>query len=44
MFLLDVGPSTPKFCMQDELIKVPINQATTFENKVGSLNVVSSNH
>nr|WEU53174.1 ribosomal protein S1 [Dracaena sp. C6AG20210925]WEU53209.1 ribosomal protein S1 [Dracaena sp. CZ2NM20220705]WRO38782.1 ribosomal protein S1 [Dracaena cochinchinensis] len=41
MFLLDAGPGTPKICMQDELTGVPINRATRFENKVGSLNVVA---
>nr|UDH53967.1 ribosomal protein S1 [Hemerocallis citrina] len=41
MFLLDAGPGTPKMCMQDELTGVPINRATRFENKAGSLNVVS---
>ncbi|WOL10669.1 ribosomal protein S1 [Canna indica] len=41
MFLVDAGPGTPKICMQDELTGVPINQATRFENKVGSLNVVA---
>jgi len=41
MFLLDAGPGTPKICMQDEPTGVPINRATRFENKVGSLNVVA---
>nr|QKO27477.1 ribosomal protein S1 [Freycinetia banksii] len=42
MFLVDAGPGTPKICMQDEPTGVPINRATRFENKVGSLNVVAS--
>nr|QKO27494.1 ribosomal protein S1 [Campylosiphon congestus] len=41
MFLVDAGPGTPKICMQDEPTGVPINRATRFENKVGSLNVVA---
>nr|UFH78300.1 ribosomal protein S1 [Chlorophytum comosum] len=41
MFLLDAGPGTPQICMQDEPTGVPINRATRFENKVGSLNVVA---
>lgn len=41
MFLVDAGPGTPQICMQDELTGVPINRATRFENKVGSLNVVA---
>lgn len=41
MFLVDAGLGTPKICMQDELTGVPINRATRFENKVGSLNVVA---
>nr|ULQ69749.1 ribosomal protein S1 [Mayaca fluviatilis]ULQ69778.1 ribosomal protein S1 [Mayaca fluviatilis] len=41
MFLVDAGPGTPKICMQDEPAGVPINRATRFENKVGSLNVVA---
>jgi hypothetical protein len=40
-FLVDAGPGTPRTCMQDELTRVPINQATTrFENKVGFLDRV----
>nr|QKO27463.1 ribosomal protein S1 [Evodianthus funifer]QKO27464.1 ribosomal protein S1 [Dianthoveus cremnophilus] len=42
MFLVDAGPGTKKICMQDEPTGVPINRATRFENKVGSLNVVAS--
>ena len=42
MFLVDAGPGTPKILMQDEPTGVPINRATRFENKVGSLNVVAS--
>lgn len=41
MFLVDAGPGTQKICMQDEPTGVPINRATRFENKVGSLNVVA---
>nr|QKO27493.1 ribosomal protein S1 [Burmannia itoana] len=41
MFLVDAGPGTPKICMQDEPTGVPINRATRFENKVGSLNVMA---
>nr|YP_010990204.1 ribosomal protein S1 [Pontederia crassipes]WOW96088.1 ribosomal protein S1 [Pontederia crassipes] len=41
MFLVDAGLGTPIICMQDELTGVPINRATRFENKVGSLNVVA---
>nr|WKK50028.1 ribosomal protein S1 [Melastoma dodecandrum] len=37
MFLVDAGPGTPRMCMQDEPTGVPINRATRFENKVGSL-------
>ncbi|MCI00235.1 ribosomal protein S1, partial [Trifolium medium] len=41
-FLVDAGPGTPRTCMQDELTRVPINQAITrFENKVGFLDRVS---
>nr|UDH58344.1 ribosomal protein S1 [Brasenia schreberi] len=41
MFLVDAGPGTPRICMQDEPTGVPINRATRFENKVGSLDVVA---
>lgn len=41
MFLVNVGLGTPRICMQDELTGVPINRATRFENKVGSLGVVA---
>ncbi|KAJ4981579.1 hypothetical protein NE237_032416 [Protea cynaroides] len=41
MFLVDAGPGTPRICIQDEPIGVPINRATRFENKVGSLDVVA---
>ena len=41
MFLVDAGPGTPRICMQDELTGVPINRATRFENKVGSLDLVA---
>ena len=41
MFLVDAGPGTPRICMQDEPTGVPINRATRFENKVGSLGVVA---
>nr|YP_010411525.1 ribosomal protein S1 [Triosteum pinnatifidum]URP30534.1 ribosomal protein S1 [Triosteum pinnatifidum] len=41
MFLVDVGLGTPRICMQDEPTGVPINRATRFENKVGSLDLVA---
>nr|YP_009704555.1 ribosomal protein S1 [Spondias mombin]QEP09110.1 ribosomal protein S1 [Spondias mombin] len=41
MFLVDAGLGTPRICMQDELTGVPINRATRFENKVGSLYLVA---
>ena len=41
MFLVDAGLGTPRICMQDELTGVPINRATRFENKVGSLDLVA---
>ncbi|KAF3436662.1 hypothetical protein FNV43_RR19409 [Rhamnella rubrinervis] len=41
IFLVDAGLGTPRICMQDEPTGVPINQATRFENKVGSMNVVA---
>uniref|UniRef100_A0A7N2LES8 Ribosomal protein S1 n=1 Tax=Quercus lobata TaxID=97700 RepID=A0A7N2LES8_QUELO len=41
MFLVDAGLETPRICMQDEPTGVPINRATRFENKVGSLDVVA---
>jgi len=41
MFLVDAGPGTPRICMQDEPTGVPINRATRFENKVGSLDLVA---
>jgi len=41
MFLVDAGPGTPRMVMQDEPTGVPINRATRFENKVGSLDVVA---
>lgn len=41
IFLVDAGPGTPRKCMQDEPTGVPINRATRFENKVGSLDVVA---
>ncbi|XP_020240644.1 uncharacterized protein LOC109819348 [Cajanus cajan] len=41
MFLVDAGPGTPIICMQDEPTGVPINRATRFENKVGSLDLVA---
>ena len=41
MFLVDAGPGTPRIFMQDEPTGVPINRATRFENKVGSLDVVA---
>lgn len=41
MFLVDVGPGTPRICMQDEPTGVKINRATRFENKVGSLDLVA---
>ncbi|XP_021900250.1 uncharacterized protein LOC110816394 [Carica papaya] len=39
--LVDAGLGTPRICMQDEPTGVPINRATRFENKVGSLDVVA---
>lgn len=41
IFLVDAGPGTPRICMQDEPTGVPINRATRFENKVGSLDLVA---
>lgn len=41
MFLVDAGPGTPRIFMQDEPTGVPINRATRFENKVGSLDLVA---
>ena len=41
MFLVDAGLGTPIICMQDEPTGVPINRATRFENKVGSLDLVA---
>nr|ARX11161.1 ribosomal protein S1 [Amphibolis griffithii] len=41
MFLVDAGLGTPIICLQNELTGVPINRATRFENKVGSLDVVA---
>ena len=41
MLLVDAGPGTPRICMQDEPTGVPINRATRFENKGGSLDVVA---
>nr|UYG19704.1 ribosomal protein S1 [Pulsatilla chinensis var. kissii] len=41
IFLVDAGLGTPRICMQDEPTGVPINRATRFENKVGSLDVVA---
>nr|GME06074.1 cytochrome C oxidase subunit III [Ipomoea batatas] len=41
MFLVDAGLGTPRICMQDEPTGVPINRATRFENKVGSLDLVA---
>nr|UBT67924.1 ribosomal protein S1 [Panax quinquefolius] len=35
------GCRTPRICMQDEPTGVPINRATRFENKVGSLDLVA---
>lgn len=40
-FLVYTGLGTPRICMQDELTGVPINRATRFENKVGSLDLVA---
>ncbi|GAY68546.1 hypothetical protein CUMW_265000 [Citrus unshiu] len=37
IFLVDAGLGTPRICMQDEPTGVPINRATRFENKAGSL-------
>lgn len=41
IFLVDAGLGTPRICMQDEPTGVPINRATRFENKAGSLDVVA---
>ena len=41
MFLVDAGLEAPRICMQDEPTRVPINRATRFENKVGSLDLVA---
>uniref|UniRef100_UPI0031F3A02F ribosomal protein S1 n=1 Tax=Ruppia sinensis TaxID=2690835 RepID=UPI0031F3A02F len=41
MFLVDAGLETPRICLQNELTGVPINRATRFENKVGSLDVAA---
>ncbi|KAJ4961338.1 hypothetical protein NE237_021248 [Protea cynaroides] len=41
MLLVDARPGTPSIFMQDEPPGVPINRATRFENKVGSLDVVA---
>nr|QHB79547.1 ribosomal protein S1 [Sesuvium portulacastrum] len=41
IFLVDAGLGTPRICMQDEPTGVPINRATRFENKVGSLDLVA---
>ncbi|CAL0329981.1 unnamed protein product [Lupinus luteus] len=41
MFLVDAGPGTAIICMQDEPTGVPINRATRFEKKVGSLDLVA---
>nr|QYB18032.1 ribosomal protein S1 [Damnacanthus indicus var. indicus]QYB18160.1 ribosomal protein S1 [Damnacanthus indicus var. microphyllus]QYB18064.1 ribosomal protein S1 [Damnacanthus indicus var. indicus]QYB18096.1 ribosomal protein S1 [Damnacanthus indicus var. indicus]QYB18128.1 ribosomal protein S1 [Damnacanthus indicus var. indicus] len=41
MFLVYTGLGTPRICMQDELTGVPINRATRFENKGGSLDLVA---
>ncbi|XLR23067.1 hypothetical protein S83_050967, partial [Arachis hypogaea] len=35
-------PETPRICMKEEPTGVPINRATRFENKVGSLDLVAS--
>jgi hypothetical protein len=42
MFLVDAGLGTARMSMQDEPKGVPINRATRFENKVGSLDLVAS--
>ncbi|KAF3638040.1 NADH dehydrogenase subunit 5 [Capsicum annuum] len=41
MFLVDAGLGTPRICMQDEPIGVPINRATRFKNRVGFLDLVA---
>lgn len=41
MFLVDAGLGTPRISMQDEPAGVPINRATRFSHKVGSLDVVA---
>jgi hypothetical protein len=42
MFLVDAGLGTARMSMQDEPKGVPINRATRFENRVGSLDLVAS--
>ena len=42
MFLVDAGLATARMSMQDVPKGVPINRATRFENKVGSLDLVAS--
>lgn len=42
MFLVDAGLGTARMSMQDEPKGVPINRATRFESKVGSLDLVAS--
>ncbi|POO03625.1 S1 ribosomal protein [Trema orientale] len=40
MFMVDSGAGAPKVCTQDELTRVPVNEAITrFENKVGYVDV-----
>ncbi|GAU25551.1 hypothetical protein TSUD_259850 [Trifolium subterraneum] len=41
MFMVDAGPGTPRNCMQEELTRVPSNQTTRFESKVGFLDRVA---
>nr|AKJ25832.1 ribosomal protein S1 [Geranium incanum] len=41
VFVVDAGLGTPIICVQDEILRVPINGATRFENEVGFLDRVA---
>nr|YP_009137039.1 ribosomal protein S1 [Geranium maderense]AKE32269.1 ribosomal protein S1 [Geranium maderense]AKJ25834.1 ribosomal protein S1 [Geranium maderense] len=41
VFVVDAGLGTPRICVQDEILRVPINGATRFENEVGFLDRVA---
>nr|AKJ25849.1 ribosomal protein S1 [Monsonia emarginata] len=41
VFVVDAGLGTPRICVQDEILRVPINSATRFENEVGFLDRVA---